>query len=281
MIKCKALDRSFETKEALFEALRKNKNDIISFKKAQVYKSIEKDYNLGITARPISFKVLNEQNKGMSLDDNYYYIATNSTRILDSHNDLHVNGIWNKTVKEQQGKNYLVDTHVMSISTTIARKEHIEMFVAVVPFSAIGKDYEGDTEVLVYKIPKTKIMNPIAKEWLDSGDSIESSVRMQYGDIALAMNSDDQDDKQEKKNYLNYIDSIANKSDFENEIYYFWIIKQAKNIGESSLVLLGSNHATGMIQDKNNKEAVTDTSIKPEADIKSLQSQTIINILNT
>ena len=54
-----------------------------------------------------------------------------------------------------------------------------------------------------------------------------------------------------------YFPLIANKEDFE-EIEYFWIVKEAKNVYESSLVLFGSNGATGLIQEnKNEAELIT------------------------
>jgi hypothetical protein len=251
MIVCKELDKSFATKEELFKALRVAKKDIIGIKKAQILKSIDK--GVSITAKPLEANKLGLVDKNISLDDNHYYIAVNSTRVLDSHKDLHIDGLWNKTVKEQQGKNYLVDTHVMSLGTTIARKENIEIMTATVPFSAIGKSYSGDTEVLIYKVPKNKVINPIAKEWLESGDAIEGSVKMRYTDIDLAMNSNSIEDENELKNYNDYNTIIANKSDFEDEIDYFWIVKQAQNLHESSLVLIGSNNATGMLAE--NKQA--------------------------
>lgn len=269
MITCAELNKTFNTKAELFKALRENAKDIVSIKKAQIHKSIDK--GLSITAKPLDYSKLNNQNKAFKLDDNYYYIAVNSTRILDSHGDLHVDGIWNKSVKELQGKNYLVDTHVMSLNTTIARKENIEMFTEIIPFSMVGKAYPGETEVLIYKIPKDKIINPVAKEWLESGDSIEASVRMRYTDLVLAMNSDDEEDKEEKKNYLKYVDVIANKSDFENEIFYFWVIKQAQNVNESSLVLFGSNSSTGDIKNIEVKEQIE---VTPETEAaKALQAK--------
>lgn len=272
-IYCKELNKNFGSKDDLFKSLRKYKDDIISFKKAQIYKSCEK--GAGVTARPLDCSKLSTQTKGISMDDNYYYLATNSTKILDSHLDWHANGIWNKTVQQQQGKNYLVDTHVLSVNTTIARKEYIEMFTAVIPFAMLGKPYSGDTEVLVYKIRKDKIISSEAKEWLDSGDDIECSVRMQYIDIEFALNSDDKEDVKFKDNYDKYIGQIANIDDFDTEIIYFWIVKQAKNVMESSLVLFGSNSTTGQIteeskfqpsledtESKNNEPSLEDTQRK-------------------
>ena len=152
--KCKELNKEFESKEQLFKELKLYKNDIIAMKKGQIYKSYEK--GISVTAKPLDYLKLSTQTKGIPLDENYYYIAVNSSRILDSNLDVHLDGNWNKTVKEQQGKNYLVDTHILSVNTTIVRKEYVEMLTATIPFSMIGKDYEGDTYVLIYKIRKDK-----------------------------------------------------------------------------------------------------------------------------
>jgi hypothetical protein len=249
-------DKVFETKEALFDELRKTKDLIIDCKKSEIYKSCEKGQTTAF--KNVDFVKFIDQTKAFQVDDNYYYFAVNSTYILDSHQDLHVDGIWNQSVKQNQGKNYLIEDHDLEISKVIARKEHIEMFTAKVPFSMIGKPYSGDTEVLVYKVPKTQIKNEFVKEWLESGDDIEASVRMQYVTILLAMDSNSPDDATEKKNYDDFIGKIANKDDFEY-ISHFFIIKEAKNVKESSLVPFGSNSATGVIQQKENTEAVINT----------------------
>jgi len=247
MIHCKELNKDFNSKEEMFDQLRKYSEKIIESKKAQIYKSIDK--GLVMTAKPIDHNKLSlDSTKGLAIDDNHYYIAVNSTKILDSHGDLHLDGIWKRTVKNQQGKNYLLADHKAEMGSTVAKKEHVEMFTAVVPFSVIGKSYKGDTEILVYKVRKDKVMNQNAKDWLDSGDAIEASVRMQYVDMMFAANSDAPEDKQAKRIFDKYVGQIANIEDFENEINYFWPVKEAKNIHESSLVLFGSNPSTGQIQ---------------------------------
>jgi len=247
-------DKVFQTKEELFIELKANNDFIIDAKKSQIYKSCEKGQSVSV--KSIDLLKFSEENKALKLDENYYYLVVNSTNILDSHEDLHVNGIWNKSVKEIQGKNYLVEDHDLEISKVIVRKEHIEIFTAIVPFSILGKNYQGNTEVLVYKVPKNQVKNPIVKEWLDSGDSIEASVRMQYVTILLAMDSNAPDDATEKKNYDDYIGLIANKDEFEY-ISHFYIVKEAKNVKESSLVPFGSNWVTGKLESKN--EPLNDT----------------------
>ncbi len=269
MIECKELNTTFETEKELFNALIKNKDEIIGLKKANIMKSCEK--GLGLTAKPLDYSKITTQVKNISLNDNHYYIAVNSTRILDSHKDLHLDNIWNKSVKDLQGKNYLVDSHELSISKTIVKREHIKMFTAIIPFSMIGKSYQGETEVLIYQFPKEKVINQIAKEWLESGDSIEGSVKMRYTDITLAMKSEEEEHKEELKNYEKYNPIIANKEDFDEEIKYFWAIKQAMNVHESSLVLFGSNNATGQVSIEHKQEQL-DNTLEIEA-AKALQKK--------
>ena len=241
---CKELDQNFTDKAEMFKALKANKDVIVASKKSKIFKSFEK--GIGVSARPIDISKLDTTSKGILSDPDYYYIAVNTTKILDSHSDLHMDGIWNKTVNDQQGKNYLLVDHKMEMSSVVAKKDKVEMFIAQIPFKAVGKDYEGNTQALVYKVHKNDIIHQLAKDWLESGDDIEASVKMQYVDLDLAMNSNARSDTAELKLYNDNVENIANKGDFES-IHYFWVVKQAKNVGESSLVLRGSNGATGVI----------------------------------
>ena len=257
---CKELNKLFDSNELMFKALIENKSIIIDGKKSMIYKSFEK--GLGIVTNQDSIKKSMEADKALKFDDNYYYFVVNSANILDSHGDVHVDGNWNKTVKEQQGKVYLVFDHELKRSEIIAMRQDIEMFTAKVPFSLLGKSYEGDTYSLIYKVAKDKIINKEAKDWLEQGHKLEASVRMQYVDILLAVNSKDADMVKEKENFDTYYPQIANKNEV-GDISYFWVVKQAKNIYESSLVLFGSNSATGVIGAENKEEAELITSTEP------------------
>jgi len=239
MIVCKELNKEFATKEELFKALIANEKDLINIKTKDIHKSCDKGQTLNYN---VSLLKSNDSVKN-ELDDNFYYIAVNTTNILDSHNDLHVKGIWNKTAKDQQGKNYLVADHDLKLKSVIAKPKDIEIVVIDIPFKSIGKDYDGTTQALVYKVAKDKIKAEY-KEYLN--DDIQSSVRMQYVKLELALNSDEKEDVKYKETFDAYINDIANKQDFE-DINYFWVIKEAKNVNESSLVLFGSNSATGLI----------------------------------
>jgi hypothetical protein len=246
MIKSKYFkNKSFETKEEMFKEMRENLDLIIASKTAKIQKSCNK--GIGVKCQKIDLTKYQEKNKELVIEDDFYYIAVNSTRILDSHEDVHYDGIWDRSIDQIKSKNYLVADHKLEVLSTIVRKEHIEIFTAIVPFSAIGKPYEGLTQILVYKFPKNKVIIKSIQEWLDSGDDIEASVRMQYVKILPCFDSKDPEDAEYKKNYDDYINIIANKSDFDY-IPYFFVIKEAKNVKEASLVPFGSNSITGKLK---------------------------------
>jgi hypothetical protein len=276
MIYCKELDKSFETKEQMFKELMLNKEFIIKEKTSNILKSCEKGLSV-VANQDAIFKAL-ETNKALKLDNDYYYFVVNSSNILDSHLDLHVKGNWDKSVKEQQGKVYLVFDHQLKRNEIIAMKEDITMFTAEIPFSLIGKNYEGDTYALIYKVAKNKIVNKEAKEWLNDGYSLEASVRMQYVKIELAVNTNDTDSVKEKETFDKYIDVIANKNEFK-DLDYFWVVKEAKNVQESSLVMFGSNSATGTIQE-NKTEADVITSEKTEPSDDTQTTEMLKQLLN-
>ena len=275
MIKVKEFpNKVFNSKTELFKALKENKDLIIESKKSEIYKSHEK--GLSIVTNQNAITKFSEATKSFEMDSNYYYFVVNSSNILDSHSDMHINGNWEKTVKEQQGKTYLVFDHELKRSEIIAMKKDVEMFTAEIPFKALGKNYDGNTYCLIYKVKKTAIVNPEAKEWLEVGHDFEASVRMQYMDIDIAIDSTNPDMAKEKTNFDLYFPVIANKEDFE-EIYYFWIIKQAKNVMESSLVMFGSNGATGRITENLEPEKSTLEYIEPTVVTQSVEDYYLNN----
>jgi hypothetical protein len=277
MIYCKELDKSFETKEQMFKELMLNKEFIIKEKTSNILKSCEKGLSV-VANQDAIFKAL-ETNKALKLDNDYYYFVVNSSNILDSHRDLHVKGNWDKSVKEQQGKVYLVFDHQLKRNEIIAMKEDITMFTAEIPFSLIGKNYDGDTYALIYKVAKNKIVNKEAKEWLNDGYSLEASVRMQYVKIELAVNTNDTDSVKEKETFDKYIDVIANKNEFK-DLDYFWVVKEAKNVQESSLVMFGSNSATGTIQEnKTEADVITSEKNEPSDDTQTSKNNYYLGLI--
>lgn len=276
-IYCKELDKEFKSKEELFKALAENETFIHDAKKSQFYKSFEKGLQVVTDQKQIE-KAFDATEKGIKFDSDYYYFVVNSANFLDSHRDVHADGNWNKSVKDQQGKVYLVFDHSLKRSDIIAMKKDVEMFTAKISWDMLGKNYDGETYSLIYKVKKDKIVNKEAKEWLEQGHELEASVRMQYVKIETAFNSTNPDYSKKKEVYDTYYPQIANKEDFE-EIEYFFVVKEAKNVMESSLVLFGSNSATGIVNNENKSEAdkITPEIKEPSSDTQTNKRRIFIN----
>ena len=149
---CKELNKTFSTKELMFKELLANEQIIIDAKKSEIYKSIDKGVQIVTNQTSIQKALESNTDKSIKFDDAYYYFVVNSSNILDSHSDVHVDGNWNKSVKDQQGKVYLVFDHSLKRNDIIAMRKDIEMFTAKIPFSLLGKSYDGETYSLIYKI---------------------------------------------------------------------------------------------------------------------------------
>lgn len=245
MIFCKELDRDFTNKEELFKALRENATSIIDVKKANIYKSVDKGSSIK-TSSTIDTDVIKTD---ATFKENYIYPVINTIGYLDSHNDLHVQGLFNKSAREQQGNIFYVADHDLKTTTTIAWKSDVKLLIKDIEWSLVGKSYGGKTQALIFEIAKDKIRLDIAKSIINDKLDIENSVRMRYFNIALCYNSDKEDDKDYKKNFDKYYPQIANKEDF-NEIIYFYAVLEAGIVSEGSMVLQGSNDATRVIQSK-------------------------------
>ena len=133
---------------------------------------------------------------------------------------------------------------------------------------------------LLQKITINAIQNKKVKEWLDNGQPLQASVRMIYVKLLSAFNTDDKDFAEQKAVFDKYYPLIANKDEFE-EIKYFWVVKEAQNKAESSLLPYGSNSATGRIETKEDLEieAVEDTSNEipePSIDTQTEQKNKVI-----
>ena len=272
MIYCKELNKEFESKSDLFKALVENESFIIDAKKSQVYKSFEKGLQVVSDQKTIE-KAFNDAEKGIKFDSDYYYFVVNSANYLDSHNDMHVDGNWIKSVKDQNGKVYLVWHHDFSkTENIIAFPEDIEMITSKVAWSLLGKSYEGETYSLIYKVKKDKIVNENVSKWLKEGRKLQLSVRMQYIKLETAFNSDDEDYSKQTENYNKYYPLIANKDEFK-QIEYFFIVKEAKNVMESSLLPFGSNSATAEISQTENKTEADTITSEQEEPSKDTQKQ--------
>ena len=234
-------NREFTSKPELFKALKEQKNELIGLKKASIINSD------GLKSE--TKKLEGMASKVVNLDDNFTYHVINTTKYMDSHNDVHLNGIWNKSISEQQGKIHFVADHDLSIKSVIAWPKDVTMYVQDLPWRLLGKDFDGNTQALIFKVAKDKIMLDAAKQIIENKIDIEHSIRMQYINIELAIDESAEGYEDEKMLFDATINQIANKA-HAIEQGYFWVVSEAKISQEGSMVLRGSNDATPILQEQ-------------------------------
>ena len=231
-------NKVFTDKSELFKELRDNKEHLINLKKVTKNSASLKFNHFTKSENTI---------KALVMEEGYIYPVINTTKVMDSHNDVHIDGLWNKSIKEQQGKIYYIVNHELEIGKVIAYPKDVEVFTEVLQFSELGSNYEGSTQALVFKVSKDVIQYKEALKIIDEKIDIEHSVRMQYVTIFLCINSEEGGYKEEKANWDTYFSYVANKEDAEDN-GYFWAVTEAKIYKEGSMVLSGSNDVTPLLQ---------------------------------
>jgi len=226
----------FETKAELFNWLRENKDDILYQKKSE-FKMAD-----GFCANVGQLKDLNVS-KADNTDSEVVKVRAiiNTTYIRDSHKDVHIDGIWKKTLQENKRIKHLQE-HQMSFTKIIADKEDLRAFTKKYDWKELGYDVEGKTEALVFDSTVKKSRNAEMFKEYKEGNVDNHSVGMHYVKIKFAMDSTEEDDEDLKAEFDKHIDKIANKEEVQKD-GYFWAVYEAKAI-EGSAVPMGSNQIT-------------------------------------
>ena len=245
----------FATKEELFTFLRENKKTILQTKKAE-----QKN------ADSVSFFVPVYNEKGdivkaeggelLKKDSIRAKIVINTTNLLDSHMDVHMKGIWKKTVKENPNVLHLQE-HDMKFASIIS--DDAKPSVKTMKWSELGLPFDGETEALIFDSEIKADRNPFMFEQYAKGYVKQHSVGMRYVNYYLCMNSDSKWDVEEKANWDKYIGEVANAKQAE-DYGYFFAVTEAKMI-EGSAVVKGSNFATPTlsVKEENNEEPLKNT----------------------
>lgn len=231
----------FATKKELFAYLKQNKHIHIQAKKAELKRADSVGcFLLQVTDNEVTKAAIDPE--VINLDSFNVSVAINSTNLMDSHSDVHIPGIWNKSLKEQKNL-YLLQEHKMEFKNIIS--DEVKAMVKNIPWSELGFKYPGNSQVLIFNAKILKDRNEYMAEQYAKGRVKNHSVGMRYVSLELAMNSESKFDREEKAVWDKYISQIANKEDAEAQ-GYFWAVLEAKII-EGSAVPLGSNFATPTI----------------------------------
>lgn len=235
------IDENLKGKQ-LFDFLVANKNILIAEKKYNVkHADAFSSYNLLVTDKG---EIVKAEPQG-DADVIEVTCVINTTKWMDSHRDVHIDGLWNKSLSENKNL-YLLQEHSMTFKGIIT--EDVEATAKKLAWKTIGIDAPGYTEALLFKSRISKERNPFMFEQYKKGYVKNHSVGMRYVKMEMAIN--DEDYPEEFAVWNKYFDVIANKEEAEN-VSYFFAVTEAKAI-EGSAVPVGSNRATPTLGQKTN-----------------------------
>ena len=254
----------FETQKELFNYLKENKDDLIYEKKETV--KYADAYSFSPTILREKTADIRKGATGVEENAESFKVRAviNTTDVLDSHGDVHVKGIWNKTVKENRRMKHIQE-HDMSFRSIIADKDDLKASVQTYKWRDLGIDKNGTTEALVFDSNIRKSRNSYMFEQYKLGNVDNHSVGMRYISVELAVNDKDEEFEEEKAVWDKHIDDIVNKEEAEAR-GYFWAVYEAKAI-EGSAVPIGSNTITPTLEPKSITQ-VEETSAVDKAQVE-------------
>lgn len=268
---------NFKTKEELFDHLIANKDDLMYAKKCAIKHGDSMGVGLVIEKSEVA-AVIAKSAEGIAAQPTTSTLKVraviNTTNWMDSHKDVHIPGLWNRSLKNNKRIKHLQE-HQMSFSKIIADKDDLKAYTKKMSWKELGFDLDGETEALIFDANVKASRNAeMYKEYSD-GNVDNHSVGMQYVKLKLAVNSTKEGHKSEKANWDEYISQVANKEEAEKH-GYMWIVTEAKAM-EGSAVVNGSNAMTPTLtQSKATQEEVPEAQL----DAKSLEEKAIKEFLN-
>lgn len=263
MIHCKELNKDFADKKEMYSALIDNKDILIAQKKAQ-----KKEVDCGVIVNPIIVRNKNNANKQdgviidpININELKVVVIINTTNFLDKHGDVHLPGIWNKSLSENRMIMHLQE-HEIEFDKIIADGEDLKAYVKNYTWAELGYNYPGVTEGLTFESTIRRKRNEFMLNQYANGWVRNHSVGMYYVKMDIAIN--DEDYPNEYEAWKKYYSQIAN-NEIADEKGYFWYVLEAKII-EGSAVPIGSNSATPTLDNGMKIEPLdgTQQKIEPE-----------------
>lgn len=244
----------FAEKKDLFEWLVKNRDKCIAQKKAEMKKADGVLFTNLFNKDPKTGTIkANTPIDPMKVDEIQTRSVINTTNLMDSHMDVHLPGLWKKSLSENKSLMHLLE-HKMGFGYILAEDDDLKAYTQTFTWKELGYSFEGETEALVFDSTLRK-QNYIYETQLEGFKLYararvkQHSVGMHYVKMVLAINNEDYGAEYEA--WEKYFPIIANKP-FAEQTGFFWGVKEAKAI-EGSAVPRGSNYATPTL-DNNMKE---------------------------
>lgn len=271
----------FKSKAEEIKYVKDNVDTLIAMKKASL--KTADGVNFAGVGSGVYMKVLhgdaNKANDPITTpnDELSVLAVINTTNLMDSHLDVHIKGLWSKSLKENKSIMHLQE-HQMKFDKIISDGSDLKSYTKSYTWTELGFDLEGETEALVFDSKVKKSRNAFMHKQYAEGHVKQHSVGMRYVKLVLCINSEEEYYGAEKEAWDKYFPMVAN-SEVAEAKGYFWAVTEAK-VSEGSAVPLGSNYATPTIE--NNKfEPLNGTqTINTEPDKSTQKTINYKNIAN-
>lgn len=269
MILCKEMPSvQFATQKEMFKALVDHKVQLIALKKSAVKFTDEFNFHT-IADVNESGEVTKANNPVMTADltEIKVKVVMNTTNLLDSHGDVHIKDIWKRSLSRGDRKIHLQE-HKQQFDKVIS--DDALAYTQTLRWKTLGYEYEGSTQALIFESMVTMKRNKFMFEQYANGWVKNHSVGMQYLDMNMCLNSEENWAKDYKENWEKYYPMVANKEDADQK-GYFWAITEAKLV-EGSAVLFGSNYATPTLDNNMKSEQSPSSDESDPADATQKQT---------
>ena len=238
--------KQFATQKELFKYLVDNHADIVTLKKA-VIKTADVVSFLPAPIRDGATKAArylyeNDEEKGVLKRT----IVANTYNWLDSHQDVHIPGIFSESIAHRGAKSPHLHDHKFELDARVGKP--IQFYEKEISWRELGQGKTGMTTALFMESEIRRSMNDkVFNDYL--ADEIDQhSVAMRYIKVALAVN-DEENYPKEYEEWEKHIKNIGNRAQAEKQGFFYAIYEAA--LIEVSAVLLGSNELTPTLGSKN------------------------------
>lgn len=247
----------FSDKKQLLDFVVKNKSEIVSFKKSAT-KHTDGSFSISTYEKVYANKVITEFG-GDDLPNGVIKrtIVGNAYGWMDSHDDVHIPGIFSKSISENKDTIFHLHDHLYQIAAKVGTPKKI--YEHSVSLTDLGLNKIGSTMCLLMDSDIKKAYNQMVYEEYLTKQINQHSVGMIYVKLFLCVN--DSEYKEEYANWNAYKGYVLNLDKAE-ENGYFWAVTEAK-LREISCVLQGSNELTPTFNGKSEPEESTHEHTEP------------------
>lgn len=232
-------NKSFTDKMDMIRFMQKNREEMFAVKKAEYKTKSEALLNNGIFE-----KEFNPMIEDITGDFIQVKTIINTTNVIDSHLDLHLQGIWNKTVSDNPFSHHL-KSHKNDFEFVIS--DRAKSYNEKMNFKDLGLKIDMQMEANINEFVLERKKLPLMFDAYKNGEVREHSVGMIYVNFDLAYYDEE---SQKEIDFFNRMKAQSINPEVADENGFMWIISEAKK-REGSAVVFGSNSITPTLSVKN------------------------------